>query len=210
MLHLTADRPKSLVPVGGKPLIDHALTLTDTPGIGQRVVNLHYKGQMIRDHLAGTSVTFSQEVALLETGGGLRHAMPLLGTNPVITMNTDAVWNGPNPIEHLLGAWRDDMECLALLIPLERAVGHKGKGDFLMDQNGRLTWGRGPIYTGVQIIRTDCLKTIPEAAFSMTVVWDQMIARGGMFGTIYTGKWCDVGQPESIPLAEAMLKDCDV
>ena len=206
MRHLTADRPKPLVEVAGRSLLDHAISLTNVDGIDQRVVNIHYKGGMIRDHLSGVDIHISAEKDLLETGGGLRNALPLLGPDPVITMNTDAVWNGPNPIKQLLSLWQDDMECLALLIPRKHAIGHKGKGDFLTDDEGRITWGAGHIYTGVQIIRTDRLDAIPDKAFSLLLLWEKMILDGSMYGTLYDGRWCDVGQPESIPLAEDMLK----
>ena len=206
MEHLVADKPKPLIRVAGKALIDHALDLTDQVAVGQRVVNLYYKGRMIRDHLAGTDIVFSDETDdLLETGGGLRNAMPLLGSSPVITMNTDAVWRGPNPIETILGTWHDRMEALLLTVPRAQVSGHPGKGDFFQDSDGRLHRGPGDIYTGLQIIRTDTLADIPYRAFSMNVVWDRMAARGGLYGVSYAGQWCDVGQPSSIPLAEAML-----
>lgn len=206
MRHLTHDKPKPLVQVGSKTLLDHALDLSDGVTVGPRVVNLHYKGDMIRDHLIGTNILFSDERdKLLETGGGLRHALPLLNQSPAITMNTDAVWNGPNPIAHVLANWHPKMEALLLLVPKQNAIGHAGVGDFKMDTDGRLQRGAGNIYTGLQMIRTETLDDIQETEFSMNVVWDQMIARGGVFGTVYDGRWCDVGQPQSIPLAEAMI-----
>ena len=204
---LTADRPKPLVQVGGKALIDHALALTDLPCIGHRVVNAHYKAAMIRDHLAAKSVTISDETDLLrDTGGGLRHALPLLQGDPVMTLNTDAVWSGPNPIALLSGAWRDHMTCLLMMIPSTNVLGHKGKGDFVVDDAGRLTRGQGDIYSGLQLIRRDALNDISEPVFSLNRVWDQVAAKGGLYGTIYPGTWCDVGQPDSIPLAETLLE----
>lgn len=211
MRHLTADRPKPLVPVAGKPLLDHALALTEGQPLAPRVVNLHYKGGMIREHLTGQDILFSDEsAALLETGGGLRHALALLGDGPVVTLNTDAVWRGANPIAQLLRDWDDRMEALLVLVPKERAIGHTGAGDFQSDAQGRLMRGAGTVYTGLQMIRTDTLHAVPGTAFSMNVLWDQMIARGGLYGTVYHGQWCDVGQPESIALAEAMLEGADV
>ena len=207
---LVKDRPKPLVPVAGKPLIDHALAFADLPQIGAKVVNLHYHAPLLRDHLAGQDILFSDETDLLrETGGGLRHAMPLLGTSPVITMNTDAVWRGRNPIAHLIANWREEMEALLLIIDQPHAAGHKGAGDFGRDASGRLHRGAGTvkdkIYTGVQIIRTDLLGGIAQDAFSLNLIWDKMQESGGLYGTVYDGQWCDVGQPSSIPLAEAML-----
>lgn len=204
MGELTHDRPKALIQVAGRALIDHALDLT--AGVGPHVVNVHYKADMLRAHLAGRDVTMSDETDLLrETGGGLRHALPLLPGDPVITMNTDAIWRGPNPVTQLRGAWRDGMEALLLLVPPAQVTGHKGKGDFAMDDAGRLTRAPAHIYTGLQMIRTKTLGAITTEVFSMNVVWDQMATRGGLYGVVYDGQWCDVGQPESIPLAEAML-----
>lgn len=203
---LVKDRPKPLVQVAGKPLIDHALALTEVPEVGTRVVNLHYHAPMLRTHLAGRDVLFSDETDLLrETGGGLRHALPLLGTGPVITMNSDAVWRGPNPIAQLTAAWRDGMEALLLIVPRDRVHGHKGAGDFTRDADGRLHRAPDAIYTGVQIIRTETLADVAQDAFSLNLIWDAMAARGGLYGVVYDGQWCDVGQPSSIPLAEAML-----
>lgn len=204
MGHLTQDRPKALVNVAGRPLIDHALDLAT--GATPRVVNLHYKAEMLRSYLDGRDIVFSDETdCLRETGGGLRHALPLLPVNPVLTMNTDAVWRGPNPVTQLQAQWSDEMEALLLLVPKPQVTGHKGKGDFAIDDAGRLSRAPKHIYTGVQMIRTDTLNQITAKVFSMNVVWDQMARRGGLYGVTYDGQWCDVGQPESIPLAEAML-----
>jgi len=203
---LVKDRPKPLVQVAGKPLIDHALAFTDLPETSTKVVNLHYHADMLRQHLAGQAISFSDETdKLRETGGGLRHALPLLGTGPVVTMNTDAVWRGPNPVAQVIRDWRDGMEALLLVIPRPQVVGHMGAGDFELDPDGKLQRAPGVIYSGVQIIRTDLLADVAEDAFSLNLIWDKMLARGTIFGTVYDGQWCDVGQPSSIPLAEAML-----
>lgn len=203
---LTKDRPKPLIAVAGKPLIDHALDLADAAHVERQVVNLHYKGEVIREHLAGRSVTFSDEsAALLETGGGLRKALALLEDNPVLTMNTDAVWQGPNPIQTLLLAWAPQMEALLLVVEKHNVSGHLGKGDFRRGPDGKLARAPDCIYTGLQMIRTEVLAEIEEDAFSMNIVWDRIAARGGLYGSVYQGKWCDVGQPSSIAAAEAML-----
>lgn len=208
MAPLTDTLPKPLITVAGKPLLDHAYDFAIDAGCHPVVINTHYRGHMIRDHVAGRDVLISDESDLLrETGGGLRHALPLLKASPVVTMNTDAVWRGPNSAQHLLNGWRDEMECLLLLVEKHNVHGHPGKGDFDRAPDGRLQRGRDLIYTGVQIIRTDRLAAMTDDVFSMNVVWDMMIRDGGLRGTIYDGQWCDVGQPASIPLAEAM---CDV
>ena len=203
---LTNSCPKPMIKVAGKPLIDHALQIANTADVGPKVVNLHYLPELLKRHLFGQDVVFSDETdTLLETGGGLRKALPLLGQNPVMTMNTDAVWKGPNPINVIQNAWAPQMEALLLVVKKRNVSGHLGTGDFGIDHSGRLQRAPDMIYTGLQIIRTDVLSEIDEDAFSMNVAWDIIAKRGGLFGAVYDGKWCDVGQPSSIPLAEAML-----
>jgi MurNAc alpha-1-phosphate uridylyltransferase len=210
MAPLTADRPKPLIRVAGKPLLDHALDLTDVPQVGRRVVNVHYKADMVRAHLAGRDVAISAEDPLLETGGGLRHALPMLGAGPVMTLNTDAVWHGPNPLAQLAAAWQPQIEALLLLVPPAQVAGHVGKGDFAIAPDGRLTRAPAQIYTGAQIMRTDRLGDVPQDAFSLNLIWNEMAQRGGLYGISYDGRWCDVGRPDCIPLAEQMLQAPDV
>lgn len=207
---LTATLPKPLIPVAGKPLLDHALALADQAGISTRVANLHYRGDQIAAHLAGRDVALSWErEQVLETGGGLRAALPLLGGGPVMTLNTDAVWTGANPLQELAAEWDDArMDALLLLLPAAKATGHSGTGDFLLDSENRLARAKGAageVYLGAQIIRPDLLAEIPEKVFSLNLLWDKMIARGRAFGLIHQGGWCDVGRPEGIATAEALL-----
>ena len=206
---LTATRPKPLIEVAGRALIDHALDLVDDFGPPRIVVNLHYLPEQITAHLAGRDIAFSHETPeILETGGGLRAALPLLGPGPVITMNTDAVWLGRNPLSLLAGAWRpEDMDALLLCIPPDRAVGHAGTGDFQIATDGRAARGPGLIYSGVQIIKPEILNGIAERSFSLNLPWDRMLAAGRLSATAYPGQWCDVGRPEGIPEAEAMLRN---
>ena len=202
---LTKDRPKPLIPVGGRPLLDHALALTE--GIGTRVVNAHYHADQILRHLDGTGVAVSVETPeILDTGGGLRHALPLLGPGPVFTLNTDAVWSGSNPLDLLRAAWEPDlMDALLLCVPLSQAIGRQGGGDFTIGTDGRLGRKGQHVYTGAQIVRTDRLRDVPETAFSLNLLWNAMAAEGRLFGLNYPGRWCDVGHPEGIALAEDRL-----
>ena len=202
---LTARCPKPLIPVAGRPLLDHALDLTQ--GIPRRVVNAHYLAPRIAEHLAGRDVTVMvEEPQILDTGGGLRAALPHLGTDPVFTLNTDAVWSGPNPLGLLAAAWDPArMDALLLCVPLERATGRKGGGDFTFDPQGRLIRGGDMVYTGAQILATDRLQDVPETVFSLNVNWTAMAAEGRLFGLPYPGHWTDVGHPQGIAEAEAML-----
>lgn len=207
---LTATRPKPLIRVAGRALIDHALTIADQAGATPRAANLHYLGDQIARHLAGRDVALSWERgAILETGGGLRAALPLLGPGPVMTLNTDAVWTGQNALIQLADAWDDAaMDALLLLLPAPQVLGHSGTGDFVIDDAGRLARaaGRpGAVYLGAQILRTETLHDIPDPVFSLNRLWDAMIAQGRAYGLIHQGRWCDVGHPAGITEAEAML-----
>lgn len=206
---LTANKPKPLIEVAGKPLIDHALAIADAANVSKTVVNLHYLGDQIARHLQGRDIALSWERAqILETGGGLKAALPLLESDTVFTLNTDAVWSGQNPLVELQAAWdADKMDALLLLLPATEALGHRGTGDFLIAQDGRISRASGaaaPIYLGAQILKTQAISAIPEPVFSLNLLWDRAIAQGRAFGLIHQGGWCDVGRPEGIALAETL------
>lgn len=202
---LTATRPKPMIPVAGRPLLDHALALVAEAGL-RPVINTHYLADQVADHLAGR-VAISYEPALLDTGGGLLAALPLLGPGPVATLNSDAIWTGPNPFATLSAAWDPDrMEALLLLVPLARARERQGGGDFTLTE-GRIHWRGDLVYTGAQFLHPEGLAAIPGPAFSLLRFWDAAIARGTAYGVIHPGLWCDVGRPEGIPAAEALLRE---
>ena len=209
MRHLTANRPKPLVEVVGLPLIDHARALADAAGLPTQIANLHYKSEMLEDHLRNTNVqTITEKPEILETGGGLKNVRHLVDGDAVFTMNTDAVWRGPNPFEVLKSAWRPEtMDGLLLLIPPAQTHAHEGVGSFAMDETGRLSWDPMLTYTGAQIIKHDGLSEISETSFSIKLLWEKMLHTRKLFGVVYDGKWCDVGHPDAIPVAEALIHD---
>ena len=212
MKALTADRPKPMIEVAGRPLIDHALDLAQAAQCDPIVANTHYKADILENHLNPKGVVCLRETPeILETGGGLRNALPALGNDPVFTMNADAIWAGPNPLTLLATAWRpEQMDALLMCVPLAQTVGHAGTGDFELSDAGTLKRGPGVVYGGVQIIKTEGLHTIKQNAFSLNLLWDQMLKNKRLFGLRYPGHWCDVGHPGGIALAEQMLRDADV
>ena len=214
---LTEKRPKPLIEVAGTTLLDRALALADAAGVARKVVNIHHLGPMIADHLRrrpGVAISDETEVseAPLETGGGLKRALPLLGPGPVFTLNADAVWTGDNPLTRLSRDWDGQrMAALLLLVPLDRARGHRGEGDFTLGPDRRLTRraaasAPGLVYTGAQITTTGALARIDENIFSLNRLWDEMIAGGKLFGCLHEGGWADVGTQEGIAAAEALLR----
>lgn len=209
---LTVTQPKPMIRVAGRPLIDHAVDLALAAAADPIVVNLHYLGDQLATHLANRPVRLSWErEKILETGGGLRHALPLLGPDAVATLNSDAVWTGENPLIQLDAAWDDrHMDALLLIAPVAMATGHGARPDFSMDSAGRLSrhaqaGGAGFVYLGAQIIKTEGLGDIPDPAFSLNLLWDRMISAGRLHGLVHRGGWCDVGRPETIAQAERLL-----
>ncbi|MEO9514978.1 MAG: nucleotidyltransferase family protein [Paracoccaceae bacterium] len=209
MKHLTQDRPKPLVNIVGRPLIDHALDLAKGAKCGPVAVNLHYLADQLEHHLTGSGVTtITESPEILDTGGGLRNALPVLEDGPVMTLNPDAIWDGPNPLDMLRAAWRpDDMDALLICVPIAQTVGRMGTGDFNLDADDQISRGTDFVYGGAQIVKTDGLHDIPDTSFSLNQLWDQIGKTGRLFGLRYPGRWCDVGTPEGVSLAEHMLRD---
>ncbi|MEQ8751109.1 MAG: nucleotidyltransferase family protein [Amphiplicatus sp.] len=217
MRPLTDDRPKPLVEVAGKKLIDWTLDRFAAAGVTRAVVNVHYFADMIEAHVAGRrapQVAISDERALLlETGGGLKRARALLGASPVFCTNTDAILiDGPGaePCARLAKTWdASRMDALLLLVPKEAASGYDGAGDFDLGADGRLAWRTGDsaeyVYTGLQIISLDLLDGAPEGPFSTRLLWDKAAARGRFRGIVHDGAWMHVGDPAGLAEAERRL-----
>ena len=220
MRPLTATRPKPLVRVAGKPLIDHSLDRIEAAGIAHVVVNVHYLADALEAHLAKQKRSFTLAVSdergeLLETGGGMVKALPLLKGDPILIVNSDNIWtDGPqDSIRNLARHWDGDrMDALLLVIRQASATGHGGKGDFHMDPSGKLS-RRNPgrvapfVYTGIQLISPRLLVGAPEGPFSTNLLWDRAIAAGRLYGLSHMGQWFDVGTPASIAPTEAALSE---
>lgn len=221
MRPLTATRPKPLVEVAGKPLIDHVFDRLCAAGVERAVVNVHYLADALEAHLArrrcGIDIAISDERAqLMETGGGLVQARALIGDEPFLTVNSDNLWvDGPvDAIRLLAAAWNDAvMDALLLMVPLARAHCHGGLGDFHLDPAGRITGRRQPgrpapfVWTGVQILSPRLIADWPQGPFSTNIFWDRAIAAGRAYGIVHSGLWFDVGTPAAIARAEAILAD---
>jgi MurNAc alpha-1-phosphate uridylyltransferase len=219
MRPLTATRPKPLVEVAGKALLDHALDRLRAAGVKRAVVNVHYLADALEAHVShrvqGIEIAISDERAqLLETGGGLVHALPLIGDDPFLVVNSDNLWvDGPaDSIRSLAARWNDaEMDALLLLVPLARANCHNGKGDFHMDGAGRLS-RRKPgrvapfVFTGVQIVSKRLFEGAKAEPFSLNILWDRAIAAGRAFGLVHNGLWFDVGTPPAVRKTEEVLR----
>ncbi|MEM8553304.1 MAG: nucleotidyltransferase family protein [Pseudomonadota bacterium] len=208
MRPLTNTTPKPLISVAGRPLLDHALEQIGALRISTRVVNTHHLADQMAVAASERRLSVSHETPdVLETGGGLRAAMPVLGEpEAVFTMNTDAVWTGPPALETLAEAWDPyQMDGLLLLVPPDRAVGHALKSGFTMDGFGRLRRSPTLAFTGAQILKTAPVMAETAPAFSLNRTWDRLLPTGRLFGVIHPGFWCDVGRPEGIAEAEVMV-----
>ena len=220
MRPLTATKPKPLIEVGGKSLLDHVLEKLRAAGVKKVVVNVHYLADAVEAHLAsrahGLEVAISDERSLLmETGGGMVQAEALIDSDPFLAVNSDNLWvDGPADTLKLLASHWDNekMDALLLLVPLARAENHKGIGDFHMDRTGRLRRRNKShvapfVFTGVQMVSKRLLRDAPKGPFSTNVLWDRAIEDGRCFGAVHQGLWFDVGTPTSIPMTEAALEN---
>ncbi|SFI96297.1 Nucleotidyl transferase [Sphingomonas sp. NFR04] len=221
MRPLTVTRPKPLIDVAGKPLIDHVFDRLAAAGVERAVVNVHYLADQLEAHLRarvkGMELRISDErKQLLETGGGLVQARDLLGDAPFLCVNSDNLWvDGPSDAIRLLAAQWDDarMDALLLLVPLARATCHRGQGDFRLDAFGRITERRKPgrlapfVFTGIQILSPRVIRDWPEGPFSTNLFWDRAIKAGRLWGAVHQGLWFDVGSPKAIRETELALAE---
>ena len=218
MKPLTETTPKPLIHVGGKALIDYALDRFSDAGVGNAIVNVHYLADQVENHLQSRTlpaITISDERGLLlETGGGLKKAMPAFGNAPLFCTNTDAIMldrNAPEACQVLAEKWDPDkMDALLLLSPIAETSGYDGSGDFDYREDGRIAFRSGAkagaVFTGLQIISPALIAEGPEGPFSTKILWDLALQRGRLFGAMYGGYWMHVGDPGGLEQAENILK----
>jgi MurNAc alpha-1-phosphate uridylyltransferase len=216
---LTATVPKPLIELAGKPLIAYALDRLKAAGVERIVVNVHHLPEQIERWAqaqdAPQIVISDERERLLDTGGGIAHALPLLGNEPFVVLNSDSVWiEGAKPaLDRMRQAWRGaQMDALLLVSSTARAVGYGGPGDFHLDPEGRLT-RRAPnqvapfVFAGCYLAAPRLFAAAPEGPFSMNLLWDRALAAGRLYGIRHDGLWLHVGTPEAIAPAERALAD---
>ena len=217
MRPLTDDRPKALVELAGRALIDHVLDRLAEAGVARAVVNVHWFADRLEAHLAargrGPAIVISDERAeLLETGGGLKKAAALLGPDPVYVANIDSVWTDHgDALGDLARLWDPErMDAVLLLARREGSIGFEGNGDFFLGDDGQLSF-RGDAaaapfaYMGVHITRPDYADAGPDGPFSLSPLWRASAAAGRLYGCVLDGDWMHVGDPQARDAAEAKL-----
>ena len=220
MMPLTADRPKPLIEVAGIALLDHVLDHLRAAGVEKVVINAHYRASQVERHMTNNAADFEVIISderelLLDTGGGLVRALPVIEDDPFLCVNADNWWSdeGENAFNRLMEAWDDaKMDVLMLVLPLAGANNTQGQGDFDMDCDGRLL-RRQPgkqgafVWTGIQMLAKRLIVDPPSEVFSTNIFWDRAIAEGRCFGLTHKGLWFDVGYPEAITATEQKLAE---
>jgi len=217
MRPLTDTTPKPLVKVAGKPLIDHVLDKLAAAGVKTAVVNVHYFADQIERHLAKRKkpriVISDERGLLLDTGGGVAKALPLLGDAPFFHVNSDTLWidgDTPNLVRLAQAFDAKTMDVLLLLAPAKGSIGYGGSGDFSLHSDGRLVarvaGTQAPlVYAGAAILAPALFHQAPEGAFSLTALFERAAAKGRLHGLKLDGRWMHVGSPEAIAAAEAAI-----
>ncbi|MGQ0534133.1 MAG: nucleotidyltransferase family protein [Caulobacteraceae bacterium] len=217
MRPLTNDRPKALVTVAGRALIDHVLDRLVAAGVQRAAVNVHAYADLLEAHVkrrADIEIVISDERAeLMETGGGVRQARPLLGDDPIIVCNIDSVWEEPHgsAIARLAQTFdRSKSRAILMLAAMDQCLGFEGAGDFFMDEHRVLSFRdalpHAPwAYTGVQIIDPRVVDEEPREPFGFMRIWRRLQNEGQLHGAPLGGYWMHVGDPEARAQAEARL-----
>lgn len=217
MRPLTLTRPKPLIEVAGRSLLDRGVDALQRAGVSQVVVNKHYLADQIHGWAAARAtphiIVQDEEALILDTGGGVAKALPHLGPDPFFVLNSDSFWvDGPAPaLQRMRDAWNDaTMDCLLLLARKNHSTGFDGPGDFDMDDNGRLARRSGEtaehVYAGAYLVHPRLFRDAPEGAFSMNELWNRALAEGRLHGLVHDGWWLHVGTPDAIALAEDKLR----
>ncbi len=212
---LTDATPKPMIPVAGRSMLDRSMDRLAAHGVRTVVVNVHHLGEQIAAHL-GSRARIVHEDRLLETGGSVKNALPLLGEGPYFILNGDGLWSdGKQPmLSRMEAAWNPTrMDALLLLHPIEKAIGREAKdrGDYFLDGDGRARH-RGSaasapyMFASVSICDSRLLRDSPDGPFSLLKLWNRAEAQGRLFGVVHDGDWFHVGTPQALAEAERLLK----
>jgi MurNAc alpha-1-phosphate uridylyltransferase len=217
MRPVTDGMPKPLVPVAGKALIDYVLDKLTEAGVGTAVVNVHYFADQIERHLearqAPRVVISDERKQLLNTGGGVRAALPLLGSGPFFLLNSDTLWidGVRRNLDQLARSFdKSRMDALLLLAATTASVGYVGRGDFSMEPDGALR-RRGErdvapfVYAGAALLSPELFAGAPDGPFSLNLLFDRAMEAGRLCGMRLEGVWMHVGTPEAVAAAEAAI-----
>jgi MurNAc alpha-1-phosphate uridylyltransferase len=215
MRPLTDATPKPLIAVAGACMLDRAMERLQEHGVRNVVVNVHHLGEQIARHIGGGRAHIVREDRLLETGGSVKNALPLLGDEPFFVLNGDGLWtDGPTPmLRRLEAAWDPvRMDALLLLHPLADAIGREAtdRGDYFLDDNGKARH-RGAetaapyLFASVSICDARLFRSSPDGAFSLVKLWHRAQAAGHLYGLVHDGKWFHVGTPQALAEAERVL-----
>jgi MurNAc alpha-1-phosphate uridylyltransferase len=215
---ITDSLPKPLVRIAGRALLDHAIDRLEAAGVERVVVNVHYLGDLITEHLKARSspeIVISPEDTALETGGGVTHALPLLGREPFFVVNGDSLWHeGKVPaLTRLAAAWNPDaaVEAMLLLQRTASAIGYDGEaGDYALDQLGRPRRRRAGevvpyLFAGVQLLSPALFDDAPAGAFSLVRLFDKAEGAGRLGALVHDGEWYHVSTPDGMKLVEDRL-----
>jgi MurNAc alpha-1-phosphate uridylyltransferase len=214
---LSLERPKALMEVAGKTLLDHALDRLEEVGVERAVVNTHHLAAQIERHLQGRTrpaVTLSHEPEILDVGGGIARALPLLGPGGFFVVNAKIFWRGgrSEALRRLAEMWDEArMDGLLLLQPTVSAVGYEGPGDFTMDQMGRIAFRNAQevapfVYASIQILHPRLFEGAPTGAFRLHPLWQRAIEAGRLYGLRHDGEWYHVSTPQGLAEARSRLE----
>ncbi|MEP7210049.1 MAG: nucleotidyltransferase family protein [Alphaproteobacteria bacterium] len=217
MKPLTDTRPKPLIEVGGRTLVDRVLDKLVLQGVTRAIVNVHYLADQMEAHLKSRKdidiIISDERDLLLETGGGVIKALPLLGEAPFFAINTDVTWATPGDTTYLKMAEAynpDTMDALLLLADMGATLGYRGHGDFFLTHDGLLERRgqreRAPyVFAGTHITRAEKLRGYKAEPFSANTYWNAMGRVGRLYGTVMQPFWMHVGDPAGRDEAEARL-----
>jgi MurNAc alpha-1-phosphate uridylyltransferase len=213
MRPLSDTLPKPLIPVAGRSMLDRAFDHLNNIHVENIVVNAHYLAPLVVEHVTThyPQAQISYEEILLETGGGITKALPILGPDPFFVLNGDSIWTPSNSLRTMKDTWNSSaMDALLLLVPREKAHGYEGLGDFHRDSEGQL---RRPdkgeeapyVYIGAQLIDPKLFQDAPIGPFSINLLWDKALAQGRLYGHLHEGDWFHISTPQDLERYEPRI-----